>query len=626
MENTKKRFNDNPAVVLPELASCLNIRLAYDGDEPLFTIDTPQDHLVSKLSKETRKYIENMIFSYENSVLERYLMVWLKEAAESVPKGAKYGSMVLVSILLNRYCFDEVQLQETAKIVGNITKIFHRKSLDYVFWVVSVAGSKDPKVGLKVWKIVMSAFIHWKEYYKTVMCYLVQQLEKLPENASVPDLCVSDYFFVYDIFHKGRLAESPTVKRQIIWDLVLQPLSDPDRLLPADFRKKVVGILPKFRNICCGNYEKGGRELFLPYLERVHPIQDPTLQEEILDELIKCLCSDPECSKIWENQLENYLEQTVVLLDHIHEHSHEVPVSKLRNAIAGIYRKCKTVTDADQEKRSKNLQRWKKQKKITEDYYLCLKSSEKLIVTQTQKGRSKRSLSMWNFTLIMMFAGILVYDTQVNGLGNFEDGKMGQFLESSGITSQWKAAQNRISSILFETHRHLLEFYPAYYEPLRNGAVFVWDLLAKTVHHSSLAAADGYYWVMERAPLVADKVEESFPGTKAKVVSLYGSLSENMIYYSNALVEFARLLGQKTFENVLLMVDFAQVKFQEYLPVFMSILEKAGNFVKNTVLNYDDVSWEVIRKDVYEAMALLYKRMNESYHNLLHSLGLCSGH
>jgi len=54
--------------------------------------------------------------------------------------------------------------------------------------------------------------------------------------------------------------------------------------------------------------------------------------------------------------------------------------------------------------------------------------------------------------------------------------------------------------------RHLLEFYPAYYEPLRNGAVFVWDLLAKTVHHSSLAAADGYYWVMERAPLVADKV------------------------------------------------------------------------------------------------------------------------
>ena len=57
--------------------------------------------------------------------------------------------MVLVSILLNRYCFDEVQLQETAKIVGNITKIFHRKSLDYVFWVVSVAGSKDPKVGLK---------------------------------------------------------------------------------------------------------------------------------------------------------------------------------------------------------------------------------------------------------------------------------------------------------------------------------------------------------------------------------------------------------------------------------------------------------------------------------------------
>ncbi|KAG7200304.1 hypothetical protein KM043_017769 [Ampulex compressa] len=468
------RFPEAPLIWLKDLAAFLNVKIAIDKEDAVFS-GKPQDYPLSIVPKTIYATLEKAIDMAGQQTAQIFYENTLTTMATDMVKGVPVvGHKIFLQLLA--HLNSELTAANIPKLISLRNSYQNRKAVGLsLLWALSQGGRKNLAVGLKVWHEVMSPLLETKSYAG----YVVQILNDLVfghENAN--DLTPDLYLSIVEDMYSGKLNIPAMVGREIIVSI-----------------EKLRSILFKNKNI---TYTKLFETLIGKATQKVHA----NYRDEIIKALVACLTTDPLCFSVWMNLYAKHLYQSNLILTYIN-----AKWDSLRTSLKTKYLKETIIVFQT------TNERWKKSK---EDNLVaaCNKGCKALLGKMTASKGSRFPWRKGSIVLLLLIGAVLAYDLRKHG--SFEASSTGKFMKNSGIMmygqKAWMTTKMYSVKGLECVEASAPEYYKATidlctpYIKLTKDICLVMKNLSIKLYENIMA------YIMKNGPLVVETIEHYAPG------------------------------------------------------------------------------------------------------------------
>ncbi|XP_055916470.1 transmembrane protein 214 [Eupeodes corollae] len=480
MEQLRTSFPGNELYWLREIASFFNSHLPFDCD-PTFSgkaILYPSN----VVPKNLKTAIIDIFKTMGDVNLSYFYDTLITRMTEELSKNKSVvGYKLLLQIVAQNW--PTVCSNSLAKTAILRNSYQNRSNIGLsILWGVGQGGFRDINVGVKVWQNIMLPVIEMKSYSRYVSDYIEKVLSSGTGNQKLL-MSQSDFFILYN-----ALKAKYSIPREC--QLVLTKSSQL-------FLKKYIESSSKHANV---------------FLNLFRDIENSTKNQVEIDGCIDCLTIGDECFKIWKMNYKKNVLPSYLLLQHIYQQWDGSAV-KLRDS--------KAFEDFLLVATQLNLELEAAKKRDPHlDELLSLfgnvqdKSTQQKKKTAAGKSSCGCKWFLGSIVLLAVIAGVLHYDTSINGKGVFANSATGKLLKKGGLLPHVEKAYVVVMTNTARGYKWAEQRVPGYMAPVGQLACDMFKLARNTA--CSICGMIKDYSVA-KWPAVSAALESYIPGLPKKL-------------------------------------------------------------------------------------------------------------
>ncbi|XP_067622756.1 transmembrane protein 214-B [Eurosta solidaginis] len=363
-----------------------------------------------------------------------------------------------------------------------------------IFWAIGQGGFKDITEGIKVWQNLMLPNLELKSYTKFVTEYLEKVLSASEEGCSIA-LNQNVFFSFYNALKTNYSI----------------PKENQETLT-----KCAHGFLIKF--ILCSSKHAN---IFLMLFRN---IEDAKKTRSELAGCICCLINGEESFKVWKMNYKKQLLSSVLLFNEIEQHLDMADNDGIKLATSKTFHSFLESAQILNEE----LNLAKRKDPNLDELVAVVKNVHEKATQQKKKQiaseQKKCGCGTWilgSFVLIALIAGVLIYDTNVNGKGIFERSATGKALKNSGILPHVQKVWYTSMSAAARGYKLAEHYVPPYTKPVGQLACDVYKLSRNAIVNFCGVIAD---FVASKLPVAAKFIEQYIPGLPKKIEDTFAAV------------------------------------------------------------------------------------------------------
>lgn len=312
--DVKKRFPNHPRVWLKDIQSYFHMKVTLrESDSGLMMYESTYPY--NMLETELKDFLSGIFKEIPDNVMIGFYTELLDSLARDVRNGAcGYHHRILLQCLSHN-CPKTVHSKEvTSKLQHLITdSVARTKECVALLWCLQMIPRNKLDTKLKVWFTWMLPILQTRKTERPVQDYILKCLEnvvsEISESNETIELGPSDFFGYFDLVFSPNSNLYPHVQ------VVLMEMLD---------------IVKCFA--FSSNSEKRLRSFFPSLLIR---LQQCSAKQKtvVLKYLLECLQQDAQCWLLWQQMFGKHLNNSVTLLEHIHDNWNVVVKTANRAAL-----------------------------------------------------------------------------------------------------------------------------------------------------------------------------------------------------------------------------------------------------------------------------------------------------
>lgn len=298
--DVKKRFPNHPRVWLKDVQSYFHMKVTLrESDSGLMMYES--GYPFNMLSSELQDFLSKLFKEIPDPVMIGFYTELLDSLARDVRNGAcGYHHRILLQCMSHN-CPKTVHSKEvTNKLQSLITdSVARTKECVALLWCLQMIPRNKLDTKLKVWFTCMLPILQTKKTERPVQDYILKCLEnvvsEITDSNETIELGPSDFFGYFDLVFSPNSNLFPHVQ------VVLMELLEEVKCFAFS-----------------SNADKRLRSFFPSLLIR---LQHCSAKQKtvVLKYLLECLQQDAQCWLLWQQMFGKHLNNSVTLLEHIHD-------------------------------------------------------------------------------------------------------------------------------------------------------------------------------------------------------------------------------------------------------------------------------------------------------------------
>ncbi|XP_050318873.1 transmembrane protein 214 [Bactrocera neohumeralis] len=357
-----------------------------------------------------------------------------------------------------------------------------------ILWAIGQGGYKEITEGIKVWQNLMLPNLELKSYTKFVAEYLEKVLSAAKEDCTIT-LNQNEFFSFYNALktHYPIPKENQETLGKCAHGFLIK------YILSSSKHSNIFVTL--FRNI--DDFKRSRSEL---------------------EGCLCCLVNGEDSFKVWKMNYKKQLTSSLLLFKEIEKQLDKADIDMLKLACSNTFQ-----AFLDEAQRlNEELSLAKRKDPNLEDLIAVVKNVQEKTTQQKKKQIASEQKKcggcckwvLGSFVLIALIAGVLVYDTNVNGKGVFERSATGKILKNAGVLPHVEKAWYTTMGAAARGYKWAEKHVPPYAKPAGQLACDLFKLARN-------AACNVYGVVTEfvaaKLPVAASFLEQYVPGLPKKI-------------------------------------------------------------------------------------------------------------
>ncbi|KAH8403314.1 hypothetical protein KR222_010331 [Zaprionus bogoriensis] len=529
---------------LSSVASYLNEALSYDCD-PTFSGRSAQypSNLASAALKQA---ILEFLRSVGETNLEYFFYSLLDSMATEMNSGQTVAGYKFVLQLIGQH-WPSICSHNMAKTALLRNSYQNRSNICLsILWAIGQGGHQSLTEGVKVWQNLMLPNLELKSFSKFVIEHIERVLNASNARKTNESLALNqqEFFASYNALNAtyNNLAKELQQSLKRSASLLLQ---------------KYIASPVKQANI------------FLTLLREISTTNKTRTE---IDGCISCLLSPgaEDCFKLWRM---NYKKQQLPSLLLLRAIDNDWKTSTKQLAQSQSYNSFLQ----DVQTLNEELQAGKRKEVYVEDLQTVLKTVQEKSSAQQKKNKQNAAQKKkcvcckWVFGsvfIIALIAGLLCYDTEVNGKGIFEKSATGKLLKSAGILPHVQRGWYTTLAQTARSYKWAEEHVPPYAEPVIKTSIDVWKVARNACCN---AYTNGLSYWQAKWPQLAKFIDQYVPDFSQKLEAFAAGakdLAVSSYDKSAALIKEKVLVGRFSPENINQALNQTRIAALEYYNQF----------------------------------------------------------
>uniref|UniRef100_W8BC69 Transmembrane protein 214 n=1 Tax=Ceratitis capitata TaxID=7213 RepID=W8BC69_CERCA len=471
---------------LKGVASYFNEQLPFDCD-PTFSgksIHYPSNLASAALNTIVVEFLESVGEENLSYFYHTLLISMTGELSKNLPiVGYKY---ILQLIGQN---WPHIASNNMAKIAMLRNSFQNRSNICLnILWAIGQGGFKQLTEGIKVWQNLMLPNLELKSYTKFVTEYLERALSAAGEECSIT-LNQNEFFSFYNALKSNYSI----------------PKENQETLAKCahGFLMKYILSITKHANI---------------FVTLFRCIEDGKKNRSELLACVSCLVNGDDSFKVWKMNYKKQLLPSVLLFKEIEKQLDESDKDILKLACSKAFH----IFLEEAQKLNEELDAAKRKDPNLEDLIAVLRNVQEKTTQQKKKqiaSEQKKcgSCCKWifgSFVLLVLIAGVLIYDTNVNGKGVFERSTVGKALKNAGVLPHVEKVWYTTMGAAARGYKWVEHHVPPYAKPAGQLACDLFKLARNTACNVYTVVSE---FVAGKLPAVASFLEQYIPGLPKKI-------------------------------------------------------------------------------------------------------------
>ncbi|KAL1501959.1 hypothetical protein ABEB36_007180 [Hypothenemus hampei] len=303
-----------PIVWLKELTQFLNQKIPVDVQDPVFA-KKPYKYPLSVVPSKIKQTIETAVREVGKSNAQLYFDIALISMVTDLSKGLP---AVGYRFFLQHIAISEPKLvtEHLAKHISLRNSYQNRANVALsILWAVGHVGVNDLHCGLKVFEELMLPLLETKNYSEYVVKYLVDLIKQKREDS----LSKEEYCFILDTIFANR------------------------KNFPSHLRQKLIGILPKVRDLYLNNKKKDNfLQVLEQFLKKINQTNDPIYRDALSATIVEFFAKDQTALTYWSRIYGKNLLASAIVLTYI-SNNYDSIRQNLRKPLKDLFVKFATI-------------------------------------------------------------------------------------------------------------------------------------------------------------------------------------------------------------------------------------------------------------------------------------------
>ncbi|XP_054745319.1 transmembrane protein 214 [Anastrepha obliqua] len=356
-----------------------------------------------------------------------------------------------------------------------------------ILWAIGQSGFKQITEGIKVWQNLMLPNLELKSYTKFVTEYLEKVLSASGEACTI----TLNQFAFFSFYN--ALKTNYTI-----------PKENQETLAKCahEFLIKYILSSSKHANI---------------FLTLFRNIENAKKDRSELAGCLCCLVNGEDSFKVWKMNYKKQLLPSLLLFKEIEQQLDKTDDDFLRLVCSNTFH----IFLKEVEKLNEELDSAKRKDQHLHDLIAVVKSVQEKTTQQKKKQitseQKKCGCCKWilgSFVLIVLIAGVLIYDTNVNGQGVFERSATGKVLKNAGVLPHVEKVWYMSMGAAARGYKWAEHHVPPYAKPAGQLACDVFKMARNAACNLYGVLSD---LVASKLPAAANFLEQYVPGLPKKI-------------------------------------------------------------------------------------------------------------